>query len=660
MDSGNVACGAAVVLAFAAAPWAFGGEAAPAPGDRGSAVNVVYPPDAFYHNGGRVIDVTKPPCNARGDGATDDTRALVAAYDIVADALRRKGPHSPETSFIIYLPRGTYLVSDTIIHGGAPLEYTFDGGQSHSDVVRVRFVGQRREKTVIRLRDSSPGFGPKARKPVLSFTKRRQGTNVPAGNQVHNLTVDVGRGNPGAIGILFLGANICSMRDVTIRSSDGAGAVGLDMPVHSVQGYFCDITIEGFEIGVRVGSMAEENPTLEHVTLRGQGRAGILVEQAGPCVRDLLSQNAVPALEVAQGGAHVVLLDSVLERGSDRFPAVDLKNPGAQLLARNVQTAGYAAAVARKGGPGHPPGYVEEYVSGGVFTLFDRQEKRSLNLDVEDAPPAPWEQDPSRWANVDRFPGSGAAQKVQAALRSGASTVYFPGWAYDVGQVRVPASVVRLDFMHAKMQGRFVIAEASPVPLWIDNSDFYPGFVAAVPRTLILRHCGGGVSVAHKDPQKIFIEAGVNLGHGEDFCGPNVRLWARSVDNEYKHTPNFKIYGGTAWVLGFKTEGHQPCFEVKNGGICEALGGYRNETTPDQGLPMLFNDNSHVSFSAWSSMAQIYQHAVWEKRGEETRRLMRADLPPRAAYKDDFHVPLYVGYTRKPSPVKPARRTTGR
>ena len=38
------------------------------PGDRNLPINQVYPPDAFYHNGkgGRVLDVTKPPFNAKG------------------------------------------------------------------------------------------------------------------------------------------------------------------------------------------------------------------------------------------------------------------------------------------------------------------------------------------------------------------------------------------------------------------------------------------------------------------------------------------------------------------------------------------------------------------------------------------------------------------
>ena len=159
------------------------------PGDRKLPINQVYPPEAFYHNGkgGRVLDVTKPPFNAKGDGKTDDTKALCAAMRFVFDNTDiPKGDCNPslKQSWTIYLPSGVYLVSDTVSQGW-PARGFLVVNNDWRNVVRlavdspddpqvriednwnIRIVGQDREKTIIRLKDKSPGFGEGAAKAVV-------------------------------------------------------------------------------------------------------------------------------------------------------------------------------------------------------------------------------------------------------------------------------------------------------------------------------------------------------------------------------------------------------------------------------------------------------------------------------------------------------------
>jgi hypothetical protein len=138
------------------------GGGPPADGDRQPAMTINYPAESFTGKGGRILDITRPPCNAKGDGSTDDTQAFIAAHDFVAGKLREHGWSDNQASYTIYIPRGTYLVSDTLIHGGTRLQYKDGTG----GLARLRLVGQDRRKTIIRLRDGCPGFGPGETKPV--------------------------------------------------------------------------------------------------------------------------------------------------------------------------------------------------------------------------------------------------------------------------------------------------------------------------------------------------------------------------------------------------------------------------------------------------------------------------------------------------------------
>jgi hypothetical protein len=446
-------------------------------GDRQPDVHCVYPDRVLLHNGGSVIDVTRAPFLAKGDGKTDDTAALIAAYDYVLDRADQTpwggGGPVADDDYVIYLPRGEYLVSDTIVYSGLPRL----GRQPNrwEQVARVRFVGESRGGSVIKLKDAATGFGPSAAKPVLSFGKS-DFNNHKAFTAVRNLTIDTGRDNPGAIGLDFLGANLAEVRNVAIRSGDGRGDTGLLMRIAPTVGVHRDITVEGFDYGVRLslGSRAT-HPVLENVTVRRQAKAGVRLDSgASVSVRKLRSENRVPAIEIDSAAAHAVVIDSELVGGTGG-PAIDLKQ--GQLFARDVKTEGYTVAVRKDGKAAVATDSIGEYVSGETFAVCaekwgpqqpnSEQPRQSLRLPIEDIPQVRWYADVSQWACPEDFGAKADGQTddsraVQAAMDSGKPMIYFPGRRYKTtGKISVPASVRRVNGMFHALRIVFEIDHAA-------------------------------------------------------------------------------------------------------------------------------------------------------------------------------------------------------
>ncbi|MBO7150593.1 MAG: hypothetical protein J6V82_02465, partial [Clostridia bacterium] len=207
-----------------------------------------------------IVDVTKAPYFADPTGTRDSTEALKKAVDDVLSAyekafyetkeklyaikepdalisfeIRKIGqlhnvifPEFLPPSRILYFPTGTYLVSDTISYEKEEFRNIL-GDLRHLEMnCQLRFFGESRDGVVIKLKDNAPGFEFGAARPVVSFM-RGEASNIAMTNMFENITIDIGAGNPGAIGLLFFANNTGAVRNVTIRSSDPEyrGHIGL-------------------------------------------------------------------------------------------------------------------------------------------------------------------------------------------------------------------------------------------------------------------------------------------------------------------------------------------------------------------------------------------------------------------------------------------------
>ncbi len=614
------------------------------PGARNIEKKINFPEDVFYHNGGRIIDITKAPFNAKGDGKVDNTDAIKSAYNFIAEKLRKHGWKNNKASYVLYFPEGEYLVSDTIQYDGERIKYK---NYRWGGMIRLRIIGENKENTIIKLKDNSEGFDSK--KPLLAFQKdyKGVGNNIPGTNVLENITINTGRNNPGAIAVEFIGANTSTIANINILSEDRQGYIGLNFPTWSVQGYYRDITIDGFDYGIHVEHYNETQPSFEYITLKNQNITGITISQGGPSIRKLLSKNEVSVLQINNKGANVVLVDSNLVGENRENIAMRKNEKKSNLFVRNTKVSGYKFSII-DANKNKVSGNIDQYVSDNNVYYFEEEEyKKSLNLVVAESPILYPESDLNEWANVDDFPGENDAERIQNAMNSGKSTIYFPDDEYGINSpVYVPASVKHIEFMFTNTKGKaeFIIDENNEKPLFFTNGHSRKSITQRSSRTIIMRNTGGRYKNENNEKAILFVENAANLGTSNNFCPSNQKIWARSVDNEDKNDTNFKIYGGLFWTLGFKTEGWREAFKIKNGGVLEVLGGYRNQTKKDMGFPLLSHSNdTMISFTGFTNLYSTYQEQIYK---EPDNKINKDVLPVRSGggFKSNNFIPLYVSY----------------
>jgi hypothetical protein len=583
-----------------------------------SSVETVLPRGSGY------LDL-KENFGAVGDGAHDDTAAFQKAFSDLADKV-------PGAFYTLYVPPGTYRVTQPI---------------RCSRFIIVQ--GSGRDRTTLRLADHAPGFtNAGSPQPVwrASSTDGPPNSNPQVngssiGIWISDLTIDTGCGNAGAKALEYHSNNHGSLERVCLRSGDGLGVTGLDLTHHDCgPALIKDVEILGFDTGIAVAH-AEYSLTFENIRLRDQRKVGLHNVANMLAIRRLDSrQERAPALISEGGDSMITLLEANLIAKASTEPAIRVEGA---FYGREVKVGGYPETLRQRvflwhGWQAQPQfdwkegavlrGNIAEWWGGKTTTLPGDEglaELGSLKLPIEETPEVPLGDLHRDWHSVHEFASQRGADgdwtpAIQAAIDSGARTVYLPWGTYPVsGTVHLRGRVERLRGMKATLvrpdgyQGQgplldFDATDAAHVAL-IEHLGIRGELRHGSPGTLVIKHESPAKYVNTRGCGKLFLEdviAGDLLSNAWEFAHPQ-KVWARQWNPEAHGTgPVILSRGATIWALGFKTEYESSKLHASEGARTEILGGFIYPVVP--GIP----EDRPVFKNIDSEMSLIYGQSVYQ------------------------------------------------
>jgi Pectate lyase superfamily protein/Viral BACON domain len=634
-------------------------------GDTIANAEKTFPPDSGMVN-------VKSQFGAKGDGVSDDTAAIQQA---ISSTVHHPGPGAR----IIYFPAGTYLVSRPLLEKGP---------MGHWSSL-LTFQGENRATTALKLTDNNPAYqNAGAPADVLELASQNGkpdgGGNNAFDNNIFDMTIDVGRGNPGAVALDFMGNNYCALRNVTLQSSDPShsGAIGLAMLRYAAGPCFVkNVAINGFDYGIRVANN-EYSLAFEDLTLLNQKLYGIFNANNVLSIRHLFSTNSVIAIHNQNPAGLIAVVDAKLERGSSQSSAIE--NEGTLYL-RNVSSSGYASVLQGKAGI-MPGSSISEYDSGPVVAQFGGKPS-SLNIPIEETPDyedtslANWKSVTAYGADPKGVADSSTA--IQAAIDSGATTVYFPTGLYLIAHtILVRGKVRMLQGFDSSLNpsGSLFFDAGNPAPL-IKIEDgaadvtlnhlrigaFYahplPGVLYVQQdsaRPLVLRDSvigGQPTTIAYQNTKQgtgpLFIED--VAAQPWQILFPQ-KVFARQINPEGKTTKIINR-GGSLWILGLKTEGTGTNIETEQGGFTEVLGGliYPVWKAAEDSASFVVNDSRASFVYAVSNYKPGANSANFRVQIEEhqhgvAKSLLTTSLPARGL---GTITPLYSSGDPSPDSKKP-------
>jgi hypothetical protein len=502
-----------------------------------------------------VISLAASPYNVKCDGVTDNTTGIQNALNTYANT----GDLATRFSFrTLALPAGTCLVSNTL----------------HSPGNAIRLVGAGQDSTVLKLKDNASGYG-SAGSPKYVYRPGIQlastgNDNTAYANYLQDLTIDVGAGNPGAVGVRWAACNSGAMQRVTIKAPANSGLRGMTMETGTGPSMVQDVTIDGFAVGIWTdpSDAPVNNLTFHSVTLKNQRTVAIQNNGRSLDFEGLTISGAPHAYEATNDRGVLIAVDVTLT-GPGSGTAVDLADSFAHL--RNVTASGWGNLVSE--------GATDRFVAKTQITEWSTADYRrgntsvawtetgpvaSLNLAHPDAPRSS-DYDLTHWVKANATSGNSAdddGPAIQAAIDSGKQVVYLPYGDYTIKTpVIVRGNVQAIDFMGSRVAdantGKISVGNSTSSFVELRNASATVDFEQNGPDAMVLRNVGaigsspGGVTTGLSATGDLYVDNA--SGRLVDISRP-INAYLRQLNREGRGA---SVSGGaTAWIFGENLETH--------------------------------------------------------------------------------------------------------
>lgn len=470
-----------------------------------------------------------------------------------------------------------------------------EGGRQKYQILQ----GQNRELTRIKLVDN---LGESFTGAVINTGR------TPAqrfANCIRNLTIDIGSGNPKAIGLQFVANNQGIASDLDIISSDPerVGYAGLDLRIIDNNSPFLikNLKVTGFDYGILTDDGYGEtfyNILVQHQRIYGI-RNGTNLFAATVFFENLESINSVPAYHSVPTTEHVAchaLINCKFHNNGNPTTATALITNSKAFYSRGLTIEDYETSISNSYDGTNLKGDIEnyEYYTGNkTRQVPDLGVADNLTLPIEQVPFIPWEQDFSKWISILDVGGAisntvDQSSFVQTAIDTPGKTVlYFPRGFYRVDQpVYIRGDIQRIVGCEASLDGangKFILVDGTSDVVIIERLRGLPGgqIQHLSSRTLVLSALTSttdGVRTYTNIDYKNMV-VGTGKVFFEDVCLDSAELsgnkgWFRQYNVESGKSPdklNVKNHA-EVFILGMKTEKSPTCIRLENNAKLEVSG----------------------------------------------------------------------------------------